>query len=241
MTVTSISANPDQAPPPPEATELRMNGAEFIDLIQPVIVHAATRPESREKPELGLVGIEVTADGVLYLHATDRYTLAVRRYDLTDGAPAQTLKGSVCADHLAAALRAFDAEDELTLTFTDQHLTVEVITPGWHPASSVRLPMQPYPDTPAWRELLAPHVMGPSVNRPITLDPANVARFTGPLGGGQGEPVELRHHDGVTLVARGSRLLGAIAQIRRDDPLLDLFGPWALDIDPTLDTDCEDC
>ncbi|MEU7004456.1 hypothetical protein [Nonomuraea sp. NPDC046570] len=209
-----------------------LSGRELRDLIDPVIVHADPTPEQNaDLPELTLVSVEVYG-GMLYLAATDRYTLGVTRHQIPDDQPRARGAIAVPAAALRKALRSIAARDLIRLSVDRDGLS---LTHADTTALTHRVPASPMTFPLNWRRHLGAWMRTPRADAaPTGLNPAYLARFTHAARGGL--PLELRTIGTPSrpqvLITCGTHFLGAVSPIRLsvlddngtrcDDPLT----PW---------------
>lgn len=227
-------------------TSVSVPAAKLRDMLDAVLPHAGT---DDTLPVLMAVRFEVTG-GMLYVAATDRFTMAAARYVIPGAAdaPVPDAAGLLMGDD-ARELRELlgHAGDVAALRLGDG-LRVDAgegCAGGWEDPRTAHPRGWDFPD---WRGVLAELLAGKDApfSPALGLDPVYLARFAalddpawdvvedGETWRNCAEPLVMRavkrggQHDraGVVLFARGDWFLGAVMLMGNDSAGLPESGPW---------------
>ncbi|MEV4161426.1 hypothetical protein [Nonomuraea dietziae] len=193
-----------------------LTGTALRQYVGAVLPHAST---DDTLPMLTAVVFEV-ADGALYARATDRYTMGIVRHplDTEQQQPTSGLSVVISAAALQATIRQVNARAQVTLTVTEQAITMEQ-TGAF--TLACRLPaLDERPFLPNWRTWFADQVRSEPdravhTDRGTALGPAYLARFR--PAARDHLPLRFRPAGRTVVVTCGEHFLGLISPVRPTD------------------------
>lgn len=208
-----------------EYLRLELTGRDLRTMLDPVLAHAVTSPDPFFIP-MPYVQIEISG-GVLYLFATDKYTLGVTRHQLSEDPG--TIALTVAADCLRMMLRTIKARDEVRLDITRDAVTVH------HQETPIEFRLPATGDVVIdWRKLIRTALTKPTNHGDLPVKPAYLARFCAATRSDQ--PLHIHATDRVAVMTCGENFLGAFAPLRFEQPT-NAFTGWLPDLTSTTFAD----